>query len=247
MQNIFQISKVIIFDAIDSTNAYLKEQVLKGNTVNGMVVKALYQTNGRGQRGNAWKSDKESNLLFSIFYQPKAAKIQNQFYLNMAICLAITRFVESFGIDSKIKWSNDVLVNDKKISGILIENSIQGNMICNSIIGIGFNLNQRDFDDLPHATSLSVVLNENLDMQKSFNRLLGFVCEEITRFENGFYNAISQDYQTRLYGKDELKQFNKDGEVFTAKIASVDEYGRLIIWKNGRPKAYQFGEIKQMY
>jgi BirA family biotin operon repressor/biotin-[acetyl-CoA-carboxylase] ligase len=185
--------------------------------------------------------------LFSIFYQPKHIKVEQQFFLNMAVSVAIVEVFKEFEVDIKIKWPNDILIKNKKISGILVENTIQGNLIISSIIGIGINVNQTIFEDLPHASSLKNELDYEISIENLFNSTLESITQWINVFENQNFFKIKELYLKNLYGFEELKQFNKDGQFITAKIADIDMYGRIVLKENGRTKAFQFGEIHQMY
>jgi BirA family biotin operon repressor/biotin-[acetyl-CoA-carboxylase] ligase len=120
---------------------------------NGCVVVADFQTQGRGQQGTTWESEQGKNLLLSILIEPTNLPVANLFDLSRATALAIAHFLRDKKIDAKIKWANDIFVEDKKIAGILIEPTIRDVSVRQAIVGIGLNVNQLSFN-LPRATSI---------------------------------------------------------------------------------------------
>jgi len=146
--------------SVDSTNEAARRHI--SNIDNLSVLSALEQTEGRGQRGNSWSSNVGENLLFSIVlkFSPEDSsqtflEARDQFVLNEIAALSVVNFLRSHEIMAQIKWPNDIYVGSRKICGILIENSLRGNRLSSSIIGIGLNINQRSFDvNLPNPTSM---------------------------------------------------------------------------------------------
>ena len=151
---------IIWLDSIDSTNEEAKRHI--SDIDNLSVLSAYEQTEGRGQRGNTWSSNAGENLLFSVVlkFSPEDSRLggldaRDQFVLNEIAALSVVDFLRLHDIQAQIKWPNDVYVGSRKICGILIENSIRGNWLSSSIIGIGLNINQRNFDvNLPNPTSM---------------------------------------------------------------------------------------------
>jgi len=151
---------IIWLESVDSTNEEAKRRI--SDIDNLSVLSALEQTEGRGQRGNTWTSNAGENLLFSIVLKlsPDDSGLgvldaRNQFALNEIAALSVVDFLRSHEIQAQIKWPNDIYVGSRKICGILIENSLRGKHVSSSIIGIGLNINQRNFDvNLPNPTSM---------------------------------------------------------------------------------------------
>jgi len=146
-------SQKIYLGEVDSTNNFAAQLVSDGLCQNGAIVLADYQTQGKGQRGNEWVSNKGENILMSIVYQPEQLKVSEQIKLNWGTSLAIISFLDDYGINAKVKWPNDILVENQKIGGILLENHLLNSIVNTSIIGIGVNVNQIDFY-LPYVTSM---------------------------------------------------------------------------------------------
>jgi BirA family biotin operon repressor/biotin-[acetyl-CoA-carboxylase] ligase len=144
---------IIWLESVDSTNEEAKRHI--SDIDNLSVLSALEQTAGRGQRGNKWTSNTGENLMFSIVLKDPKICARDQFVLNEIASLSVVDFLSMHGISARIKWPNDIYVGSKKICGILIENSLHGSAISSSIIGIGLNINQRNFNiNLPNPTSM---------------------------------------------------------------------------------------------
>jgi len=169
---------IIELDSIDSTNNYLSKLNNTTKLSNGTVILAYNQTNGRGQRGNTWSTIPHQNLTFSLFYTPDDLKIDHVFLISMATANAIHQYLASKQLQSTIKWPNDILVDKKKIAGILIENTIQQTNIHSSIIGIGLNINQTEFEEGIKATSLLIEKEESSIIRIELLQLLEFLKEE---------------------------------------------------------------------
>lgn len=176
---------IIWHKKIDSTSAELHRLAQKAKSndpqglchdIDGTVVAAEYQENGRGQADHLWLSEEGKNLLFSIFleYSPeRTLEAVRQELLTMAASLSVCDFLSDFGIEAKIKKPNDIYVADKKICGMLIENSIQGRQMNWSIVGMGVNINQTEFpENLPNPVSVKQLTGKDMDIEKCLNKLL---------------------------------------------------------------------------
>jgi BirA family biotin operon repressor/biotin-[acetyl-CoA-carboxylase] ligase len=170
---------LIKLNAINSTNTFLKELSKNTSLENFTVVVTENQTNGRGQQESFWFSEPNKNLTFSVYLNDLKLEINNKKYLNFAVSLAIFEVFKSKKVvNLAIKWPNDIVSGNKKICGILIENSIQKNWIHNSIIGIGVNVNQENFtENLKNVTSLKKLLHVNFDLDS----LLIEICEQLKK------------------------------------------------------------------
>lgn len=225
---------IVRFDTLDSTNS----EALRGNYPEGTIVVADHQTDGRGQRGNVWNSEKSKNLTISVVHYPDIP-IAESFRISMAAALSITDLLMSFGIDSKIKWPNDIYVGDLKIAGILIENSLAGDsLIRKSVIGVGLNVLQREFpSDIPNPTSM-ILCGVDVSPDIVLSKLS-------VRFSQELESLYSQ-YRNRMWRKDGCHLYNDAGGNFKAKISDVDMYtGRLSLEReNGVISKYYFKEVR---
>jgi birA, biotin-[acetyl-CoA-carboxylase] ligase region len=164
---------LIKLNAIGSTNDWLKNKLQSGNCHDGDVVWTMNQTKGRGQYSNVWSSDSQKNITFSVFKRFSELNSDDSFLINCAVTLAIIETLEKFKIPNlKIKWPNDILSANNKIGGVLIENIIKGKKLNASITGIGINVNQKSFIDLPSAGSMFLQTNKKYDLKKVFEELL---------------------------------------------------------------------------
>jgi BirA family transcriptional regulator, biotin operon repressor / biotin---[acetyl-CoA-carboxylase] ligase len=164
--------KIINLDIIDSTNDYLKREYL--NLENKTIVKAGYQTLGRGQFDRLWQSESNQNLLFSILY--KNYELDKISDLKILIKDSLLKLLSKYNIKGTFKEPNDILVNGKKILGILIESKINSNSNYYDyvIVGIGININQTLFNNL-EATSFKILNNKNYIVDEILNKLLEII------------------------------------------------------------------------
>ena len=165
--------KLITLSSTDSTNRYLKDLVHSGALLpNFLTVFTPIQTAGVGQYGAKWQSAPHMNLTFSTLFTPENLTIERGFVLNMLVPIAVVKALKTLGIaeEINIKWPNDIVITRKKIGGILIENIIQGQQIIKSVIGIGLNVNQTNFEGLPKASSLAKIIGHTLEVKKSIGR-----------------------------------------------------------------------------
>lgn len=228
-------------DKVDSTNRYLRDLIAADKASEGFVVWGLEQYAGRGQRGNAWYSEPGANLTLSIALRPTFLNVSKQFWLTKAIALGVAEFVSnslgtSFagnGTESvavRIKWANDIFVNDRKIAGILIENVLENATIKYSIAGIGVNINQINFDPLlPNPTSLKLLAGKDFDLSISLDEL----CISIERYylllRNSDFSRIDDLYHKLLYRKDVWSNFVFKGKPFRGMVKKVGAQGHLLL------------------
>ncbi|SFS73660.1 biotin--[acetyl-CoA-carboxylase] ligase [Lutibacter maritimus] len=239
---------IIKLNAIDSTNSYIKENAVKNNFESFTVVLAEKQTSGRGQLGTVWESEQGKNLTFSILIKFLDFKITQQFYLSMAVSLAVLVVLKKqFEATFYIKWPNDILADKDKVAGILIENSIVGNFIKNSVIGIGLNVNQTNFSkEIEHVTSLKNISSVEIDKEK----LLIDVVNSIEYFVEFIYRKeflkLKEMYMNTLYKYKIPAMFvDKNNTVFMGKIVNISVEGQLVIeLENEKTRKFNLKEIK---
>ncbi len=237
---------IIYFDNLDSTNNYAKKYIEKheGKDICNKVIVADYQTKGRGSFENKWQSEKGKNLTFSIIICPEIFA-KDQFYISKITSLALIYYLEAQGIVAKIKWPNDILFENKKISGILIENSILGDSLTSSIVGIGININQKKFDVDLNATSINIIKSSEYDKTKELEKILNSYIYVLNLCKNKRFEYIDRQYFNKLLGKREFLKYRKESLIFEAIIEDIDEYGRLILKeRSGRKKIYGFKEVE---
>lgn len=212
----------------------------------GTVIITDNQTAGRGQRGNSWEASKGENLTFSLILKPSFLKASDQFQLNVAISMGVFDFLNEF-IDEnlKVKWSNDLYYLDKKMGGILIENSLQGYFIGHSIIGIGLNINQTEFKN-ERATSLRKITQNPLkyDLSELLKKLLESIEANYLTIKNNTFESLKNRYLTNLYRLDEFHYYKRNGQQFLGQIRGIDETGKLGIENDGNINYFDFKEVE---
>ncbi len=212
----------------ESTNKLARESDTRSET----LWIADYQTNGRGQRGNHWHSAEGENLMFSLSLFPSSVQAENQFQISEITAMAVCDALASVGIRAQIKWPNDIYVGDKKICGILIEHDLSGRYLSRSIIGVGINVNQSEFDpSLPNPTSVKLVCGGVRDFDR--NEILKCFIECFFEYYGQLLDGANFDeqYTAELYRKDgSCYPFRlADGRLLSAEIVGVDSCGRLQI------------------
>ena len=231
---------LIKLNEIDSTNNYLKNWISNNAPIEGLVILAEQQTAGRGQAGTSWQSVSNQNITMSLLYLPKTILAKDQFVLSVMIALSIYETLEEFLPNKlvEIKWPNDILIDQQKICGVLIENSIQGAYIQNCIIGIGINVLQDHFENLPNATSMYLKGYQG-NIETVLKRLFEMIEKNYLFLKAGKNTEIFERYHNALYGKDCLLNFSDLNSDFMGTIQKVATDGRLeILTKQGNRYFY---------
>ena len=241
---------LIKLDAIDSTNAYLKELSSKNNIEDYTVVVANFQTNGRGQMGTNWLSEDAKNLTFSVFKNINCLDNNEQFYLSIATSLAVFKALKQFNIpELKIKWPNDILSSNQKVCGILIENVIKNGKMSAAIIGIGININQADFNEVINATSLKNITGVVYDKDEVLNTIINQIENYESLIQNRNFKLLKEEYEQFLFRKDKPSTFkDKNGYLFMGFIKGISDKGLLLVLlEDNILKEFDLKEIKLLY
>ncbi len=239
---------LIKLSAVDSTNNFLKNLLSKSEPLpEGTVIMADDQFAGRGMQENIWKSEPGKNLTLSILLRPIFLALNKQFLLNMAISVAINNTLSAYLAHGlSIKWPNDIYYNDLKLGGVLIENTIIGNQIKNTVIGIGINVNQQFFPpDLIHkSTSLHQILQKNVNLEM----LLADLCSQIEVFYLNLRakkeDLLRKAYTDKLYKINITSLYRQNGEVFEGTITGVSDSGLLNMNTSGKLTQFNFKEVE---
>ena len=241
--------QVIKLNAIPSTNDFLKELIQTGNAENFCCVVAENQTKGRGQMGASWSVEEGKNLTFSLYIENIIADIAEIYLLNVAVAVSIFRTLERNNISKiAIKWPNDIMADNKKLGGILIENSIKGDGSITSIVGIGLNVNQKSFENIPTASSMLINASKNFDKEVLLMDLLQEI--ETTIVSMKFNRAeLWSIYKSNLFRKDVPTVFEiGDSGRFMGIVRDVSAQGLLIVEHEDESfHHYNIKEIKMLY
>lgn len=244
MNTLFTGHNLLKFSSLSSTNDYCWDLLSDKSIPDGTVVWTPLQTHGKGQRGKLWLSEEGKSLPFSIIFRPKV-NVSEQFFLNKAIALGVCEGVASFGVSSKIKWPNDIYIKNKKVAGILIENSLRGSLLQEVVVGVGINLNQEDFaKDLLQPVSLKQVLQQTFDLEFALEEFCYYIEKRYLQFKAGRTEKIDADYHSLLYRYHQMQTFQVGDNYFEAKILGVDKMGKIKLLRQGVTAFYGMGEVE---
>lgn len=231
--------RIIHLPSVDSTNNYTANLLREGKIGHGAVILADEQLAGRGQRGASWTSKAGENLLVTFLATPDNLSVNDQEVLTQFITVSIADFLVKIGISASIKWPNDIYVDGKKLAGILIENALNGGNIATSIIGVGLNVNQIDFEGL-NATSLAAEIGEKRPVMDVLFQLTDAMNKNWSALNS---SQLKQRYLSSMYLLNVAANFEDENGKFTGIIRGTDERGRLEIEKNGTLNYYNLKEV----
>ncbi len=241
-------NEIKLLDSVDSTSNYVAKSLEEGSLAAGQVIMAHYQTAGRGQHGRFWQSADRQNTLFSFALSVNAIAASQQFLLSKAISLAIVSYLDGLKLSAvEIKWPNDILVDRRKIAGMLLEfKSIEARRM--AIIGIGLNVNEMFRSALFRATSLRAEVGYPFDPIAVLKDLI----ISINRFLPAAFepdgHLLQMAYLGRLFGKGEWIDFQDKERTYQGKIQDVDDRGQLVVKsRQGYSTTYQMREVKINY
>ena len=234
-------NQIFRLDKVDSTNNFAANLIEKGICQNGAVILADEQTSGRGQRDTFWESKAHKNILCSYIYFPDNVSVDNLDAFNYCLSIALVNCLNRFQIHATIKWPNDILVYNKKIAGVLIENTLSAGKIKSMIFGIGLNVNQVDFNS-PNATSMALVTQNEFDLlevsstlTQEFNHWISFADRKAP--------FIKQEYLKYFFGLQKVLRFKSSDHEFDGVSEGVNEHGELEINVSGELKSFKNKEI----
>ena len=241
-------SKLIYLPQCHSTNTTALQLLQQEALPEGTVIITDNQVAGRGQRGNSWEAVSGQNLTFSVVLRPRFLPIQDQFLLNISISLAISDFLTHLQVANiAIKWPNDLFAGSKKLGGILIESSLKNAQFEWSVIGIGINVNQKQFSVLT-ATSIALETDTKYDRQQLLNKLLKALEVRYLQLRQQDGSSQRKEYLERMYWLGEWRLFEADNTRFTAKIVGLDAQGQLALLhqQDEQLRYYRFQQIRYL-
>ncbi|MCH9660060.1 MAG: biotin--[acetyl-CoA-carboxylase] ligase [Bacteroidetes bacterium] len=236
--------KIIKLSAIGSTNDYLKQLSKEITLEDGSVVYAEDQISGRGQRGAKWHFEKGKSLAMSVFKCHGDVHVSIQFAITIQVSLSILSALKEFDIPKlSVKWPNDIMSDGKKLAGILIENQLQGMTVVSSIIGVGINVNNSVFVNLPRPTSMFLSSGQSFKVSEVLHK----VAEEIINGLNQFsadHHALSLNYENQLYRINQVSTFSSNGHRFNGIIKGVNPAGELLVeLEHGKIRSFRLKEL----
>lgn len=250
MSPLFTGKEITELESVDSTNSYAIELLKHHKLAEGHVVWAKRQKQGRGQRGNIWESEPGSNITASIIFFPAFLSPAKQFRLTQAVSLGVYDFLSyylgNYNVKQPvhIKWPNDILVGERKIAGILIENSLRGQQIAAAVVGVGLNVNQSHFYSSNVPTSLRLLTGQSFHIRTCLEDLCAFLEPRYLQLRAGKAERLHEEYVSRMYRLEEWSHYRSGDRIFSGRIIGVQDDGRLRVeTESGDVLAFDFKEI----
>ena len=235
--------KIIHLDTVDSTNNYAANLLKSGNLKSGTVILADDQFAGRGQRTNHWSANARENLTFSIVLTNVNMSVTDQYRLTEIISFTMVDYLDSIGISATIKWPNDIMIDRKKIAGILVENQIGGESINNTIIGVGLNVNQIEFEGF-----IATSIRKEKGHEFSIREVLFGIIEKFNMNWMSLmkipYNKLDRLYHENLFLLGQIAPYKDAQGGFEGQIIGVETNGRLKVKKGTNTVYYMMKEIE---
>ncbi|MGO3182267.1 MAG: biotin--[acetyl-CoA-carboxylase] ligase [Aequorivita sp.] len=241
---------LIKLSAIDSTNTYLKKLAKKTRLPDETVVITNHQVSGRGQMGNGWLSREGQSLTFSMFKEFDGLSIEHQFMISMATSLGILEALKGLNVPAiSIKWPNDILSAKSKVGGILIENVLEGSFLKYCVIGIGLNVNETDFPNLPKASSLKLETGKGFTLEEVLQEIVENIYKKLRKLNYNDFLVLKEEYEDNLFQKDSISVFETpEGLRFNGIIKGVSDIGELLVeTENNLLRKFQLKEVSLIY
>jgi BirA family biotin operon repressor/biotin-[acetyl-CoA-carboxylase] ligase len=235
--------KSIYLDVVDSTNNYVANLIKEGKIEHGTVILADEQTNGRGQRGTIWQTQPGMNLIFSLYVEFDDLPIEKQEAIHHWISLSVCALLQKMGIQAMIKWPNDILTENGKMAGILIENTLSNRNVKHSIIGIGMNVNQIDFHDV-RATSIRLETGIVSNIREIAFILINELNHQWNDLVNHNFSGLKSRYLSRLWGMNQEVRFLRNEQIEKGFILGTNEMGALEVKTANGIECFDIKEVK---
>lgn len=240
--------ELVFLPETDSTNHQMQMLLKSGDVAEGLVIQAGQQIAGRGQMGKRWVSEPNQNILMSFVLYPNFLLPEQQFYISIAMSLGVHDFLSGIIENCYIKWPNDLMVGKKKIAGILIQNTLSGEKISSTVVGIGLNVNQLQFDgNLSHATSLRLEAGILFSLDECVEKLNARLNDRYVQLKSMDWTQMKEEYYARMMGMNQVSYYMVNGQTIKGIVRGVDENGGLKLEVDGQVHQYNFGEATYIY
>lgn len=238
--------RIIRLQKTDSTNNYLHALACPEQLGEGSVVWAEFQTAGRGQIGNSWESAEGENLTFSVVLYPTFLLANRQFLISQITALSVKQTLDRYVDDITVKWPNDIYWRDRKICGMLIENDLAGQFIYSSILGIGININQKEFkSNAPNPVSLYQIIGKRTDREKFLQEFLERLYANYLLLLQEKEVLIQEAYRQSLYRREGFYLYEDANGRFEAAIEEIEPSGYLHLrLRDNTIRRYEFKEVR---
>lgn len=239
--------KVFYLPTCHSTNDIAAELLQKEPIPEGTVIITDNQTGGRGQRDSQWASNSGLNFTFSLIIRPHFLLPTEQFLISQSMALGVAAYVNSKIPGAQIKWPNDLIINNKKVAGMLIENSLRGSSINHAIVGIGLNMNQIGFE-FEHASSLRIESGQAYDLETEFPVIMSYLEKYYRLLVSSDRPLVPREYLENLAGANTWRTFKVDNEPFEGIITGTSTTGSLMVFsKEAGLREFQIKEIEWVW
>ena len=238
--------RIIRLQKTDSTNNYLHALARPEQLGEGSVVWAEFQTAGRGQIGNSWESAEGENLTFSVVLYPTFLLANRQFLISQITALSVKQTLDRYVDDITVKWPNDIYWRDRKICGMLIENDLSGQFIYSSILGIGININQKEFkSNAPNPVSLYQIIGKRTDRENFLQEFLERLYANYLLLLQEKEVLIQEAYRQSLYRREGFYLYEDANGRFEAAIEEIEPSGYLHLrLRDNTIRRYEFKEVR---
>lgn len=229
----------------DSTNSSVRRIACPAGA-EGVVLTTDFQTHGRGAGANRWESERGRNLLFSVLLHPTHIAPSRQFVLTEVLSLALRDALASLtGVALTVKWPNDIYAGDKKLVGVLIENTISGQCLATTVMGVGVNVNQTHFvSDAPNPTSVALLTGHEADREALLRDVVRRLLSYLDFTHTGREGELHALYLSHLYRRHLAARYADHEGAFTARLTDVEPEGFLVLTDTeGRRRRYAFKEV----
>jgi len=241
---------IIKVDAIDSTNSFLREMNREEYLSKPICVVAREQFMGKGQMGTIWQSNPGENLTCSVFMPILGVDIMDQFYISMTVSLAVYDVLSAFVLPKlSIKWPNDILSDKSKVCGVLIENVVNNGRLRGAIIGIGVNVNQQSFYNLPQAGSMKQILGRSFELDEILSLLLERLEYRFSMLSSTNFKSLKTAYVSKLFRKNKPSTFlDVKGNTFVGIIQDITTSGKLqLLLEDEILQSFELKELTLLY
>ena len=240
--SLFGSHKIILSD-VDSTNNFAAKLMDEGLGGHGSVIMAENQSNGRGQQGSIWQSEPKLNLLFSMILCSELFAQLKPIHINWFVSLCLIDALKDKGMKALIKWPNDIMIGEKKIAGVLIENKFHGSQLKQSVVGVGLNVNQISFE-FSKATSIKLETGIEYALEELLDAFVLIFRKNESLLSQDKVINLKNKYLKLLFGLNKKRLYKDESGEFEGKIIGVSDSGQLIIESQGGKKAFQNKEIE---
>ncbi|KQR71856.1 biotin--[acetyl-CoA-carboxylase] ligase [Pedobacter sp. Leaf176] len=236
---------------VDSTNNYLKKMVSNSDPLpEGTVIMADHQFAGRGQQESVWHTEPGKNISTSIYLKPSFLPLEMQFYLNILVSLAVADALSDILPDPvEVKWPNDIYYNKRKLGGILIESTLTGSIIKSTIVGLGLNVNQAEFQEKLSTNAISIrqILHKEVELERIMEKIFFFMEKYYLNLKSKRYDFLGKEYLKRLLNYNIKSGYRQNGRVFEGVIVGVEANGLLRVEVEGELRRFNFKEIEYIH